>query len=1010
MQKLLIVVLGLAISWTAGAADFAPALQWVKTAGGSGNTAVAAAMADARGNLYIAGSTTSLDFPTTSGTQATPGGSMLVRIDIATGSAARLLPANLPAINSLAAAPAAPATLYAAAGSQVWKSNDAGSTWAMVFQFPPGASVFGLAVDPTNSNTVYAGTSTLGIHKSTDGGLTWTAINNGIPLLRDATIDVRGIWIAPAGPRVLFGSSALGLVRSADDGNTWTMVAGGNSFSVVAFDLASPGTLYFVDGNTISKSADSGLTFLRTSSLPNQAALLAFVLDPHQSGVLYAGTSAGIYQSSDGGGTWSLKLAGVTTVLAADPNSPALYGNLSGYGIVKSTDGFATTSAVGPNEPSVVQLIAAGPKLFEISAPSTDAFVMKLDNNGNIVYSTYFGGSGSDAAVALAVGTDGSLYVTGTTNSADLPVSAGAYLFQLPSTKALSSFVLKLKPDGSRDWATYFTDGGVAAITVDSAGNPFVSGASGGGLPTTAGAYQTDFQQSVTSNGFFGVIGPLSAFVTKFNSKGTGLIYSTYVSTDNQKNVVAGAPALAVDAAGNAFIGTANNPGIVPSSGTSPSVVELNPTGTALLASAVQAGLGNVAALALDANSNVYVAGSTTSSAVKFPATSGAFQPAPLSGGGADAFVAKWDSSLTHLLAATLLGGELPDTATSVAVDTTGTVIVGGYTDSKNFPTHAPFQTSFSPRSGFVAAFDSNLSNLLFSTYLGDARPFAAHGAVPDGNGNILLAGSTLSPGGTFIGGDNGASFSVGNLLIANKIALTPAPVLRLDTVQNYASHIAGPLAPGEPILALGAGFGNGAQIIVDGVPLATVSASATKIVAVLPDTAGPSGDHTLQVSSNGTLSNLVFAPAAAAAPGIYSVDGSGAGQGYILNSDGTLNSPSNPAAPGSAVTIFVAGAGQFVISNGYAVTALTPAVFIDGFYSNGIAATAGPVNGLPGNVYQLSVFVPDLATLVNNNPDLKNFKFPPQSSVQILMGPPNALNFSNSQMVSQNGLFINIK
>ncbi|MEO8127354.1 MAG: hypothetical protein ABI822_09700 [Bryobacteraceae bacterium] len=153
MQKLLIVVLGLAISWTAGAADFAPALQWVKTAGGSGNTAVAAAMADARGNLYIAGSTTSLDFPTTSGTQATPGGSMLVRIDIATGSAARLLPANLPAINSLAAAPAAPATLYAAAGSQVWKSNDAGSTWAMVFQFPPGASVFGLAVDPTNSNT-----------------------------------------------------------------------------------------------------------------------------------------------------------------------------------------------------------------------------------------------------------------------------------------------------------------------------------------------------------------------------------------------------------------------------------------------------------------------------------------------------------------------------------------------------------------------------------------------------------------------------------------------------------------------------------------------------------------------------------------------------------------------------------------------------------------------------------------------------------------------------------------
>ena len=89
------------------------------------------------------------------------------------------------------------------------------------------------------------------------------------------------------------------------------------------------------------------------------------------------------------------------------------------------------------------------------------------------------------------------------------------------------------------------------------------------------------------------------------------------------------------------------------------------------------------------------------------------------------------------------------------------------------------------------------------------------------------------------------------------------------------------------------------------------------------------------------------------------------------------MNSPSNPAATGSAITIFAAGAGQYTVSNGYAVTAQTPAVFIDGFYCNGIAAVIGPVKGLPGNVYQLSVFVPDPATLVNNNPDLKNFKFP---------------------------------
>ena len=1018
MQKLLFATAILAVSRAGVSADFAPALQWVKTTGGSGNDSVTAVAADARGNLYISGATTSLDFPVTSASQAAAGGSTLVRINLATASATKLFPANLPPVNFVAAAVANPGTLFSASGNQIWKSADAGSTWTMVSQFAAGVSVAGLAVDPTNSSIVYAGTTTGGIYKSVDGALTWTAINNGIPPQSNGSLIVGRIWIEPAAPHVILASSGLGLVRSTDGGNTWTVVAVGNAYSAVAFDGVTAGTLYFADGNNISRSTDSGQTFVFLPALPNNAALFTLATDPHQAGLLYAGSSAGIYQSSDGGGSWSLRVAGSTTVIGADPNSTALYANVSGYGVVKSTDGFATATEVGPNGPSVTQLIVSGPNLFEISAPTTDAFVVKLDNNGNVVYSTYFGGSGNDAAVALAVGSDGSVYVTGTTNSRDLPVTAAAYLSQLPSNSA-GSFVFKLNPDGALGWATYFTAGSIASIAVDSAGSAYIGGSTSGGLPTTPGAYQTMFQQTVGSNGFFGVFGPLSAFVTKFNATGTGLTYSTYVPFDNQKNTVSGATALAVDASGNAWIGVPLNSGISPGSGTSPSVVELNSTGSAVLGSAVQAGLGGVTALTLDANSNVYVAGSYGSQSTSFPATAGAFQSAPQpvvpllqyqapSGGGQDAFVAKWDSSLTHLLAATLLGGELPDAATSVAVDATGTVIVGGYTDSKAFPTHAPFQESFSSRSGFVAAFDSNLSNLLFSTYLGDGRPFAAYGAFPDWNGNILVAGSSLTAGGTFIGGDSGASFSVGDLVIANKISLTPAPALRLDSVQNYASHIAAALAWGEPIVALGSGFGNGAQIVLDGLPLQTISGTATSIVAVMPATAFTV--YTLQVSSNGALSNAVVALVAAASPAIYSVDGTGAGQGYILNSDGTLNSPSNPAAMGSAITIFVAGAGQYSESNGYAVAALMPSVYIDGFYCNGIAAVAGPVMGLPGTVYQLSVFVPDPATLVNINPDLKNFKFPAQSSIQLVMGPTNSLNFANSVMASQGGIFLNIK
>jgi uncharacterized protein (TIGR03437 family) len=1006
LSKLLFV---LAISTASLAADFAPALQWVHTAASSGTTFVNATAADTKGNLYIAGATNSLDFPTTTAIQPSAGGSVLARIDLASGNTSRLYPANLAAIGFTAAVPSSPGTLLAASGSQVWKSADAGGTWTMLSKFSSTTTVSYLAADPTNSNTVYAATTTLGLNKSVDGGLTWTAINNGLPLLQNGGLSGGGIWVDPTAPATLIASGSFGLARSADAGNSWSILGGGIFVRILVFDPLTAGTLYAVDSNVITKSSDHGQTFIRLSALPNQAQVLALAADPQHPGVLYAGGSGGIYQSSDGGKTWSLKLAGVTTLLAADPASAAFYFNLTGYGIVKSTDGFVSSSPVGPSEPAVLQLVVSGGNLFEVSAASTDAFLMKLDNDGNVVYSTYFGGSGSDGATALAAGPDGSLYVAGNTTSADLPVTAGAYLTKLPTSHGTSaSFLLKLNPDGSRAWATYFTEIAIASIAVDSAGNPYVGGATGGGLPTTPGVYQTTFQQNISSNGFFGVIGPTSAFVTKFNAAGTGLVYSTYVPHDNQKNTVSMAQALVVDAAGNAWIGVPFGSGFVPT-GISPSVVKLNSNGSAVLASAVQAASGSVAALALDADSNVYVAGSYSTASVAFPATPGAFQPAPLpaipppfnqspAGGGQDAFVAKWDSDLTHLLAATLLGGEQGDSASSVAVDASGTVIVSGSTSSKSFPLHAPFQTSFSSPSGFVAALDSNLSNLLFSTYLGDGRQFLARGAFPDGNGNILLAGYTVATPNVFP--------SLGNVVVANKIALQPAPAVRLDGVQNYASHLGGPLAPGEAVMVLGAGFGNSAQIVVDGSPLDTVSATATSIVAVLPDTLSTTGVHTVQVSNSGALSNFVYAPAAPSAPGIYSVDGSGTGQGYILNSDGTLNSPSNPAAPGSAFTLFATGEGQYSLTNGYAVTAQTPAVFINGFFCPGIAAIAGPVSGLPGNLYQLSMFVPDLATLAANNPDLKNFKFPPQSLVRLAMGNPNSPDYQNSQ----GGIYINIK
>src|SRR5262249_50076925 len=150
---------------------------------------------------------------------------------------------------------------------------------------------------------------------------------------------------------------------------------------------------------------------------------------------------------------------------------------------------------VRPTLPSVVQLLVSGANLIAISTATADAFLMKLDTDGNIVYSTYFGGSGTDQAVALAVGSDGSVYFAGSTNSTDLPGTSGAYLPELPSNaQGAVCFVGKLNPSGMLEWATYFPESNVTSIAVDKAGDPFIAGRTGGGLPTTPGAYQTDFR------------------------------------------------------------------------------------------------------------------------------------------------------------------------------------------------------------------------------------------------------------------------------------------------------------------------------------------------------------------------------------------------------------------------------------------------------------------------------------------------------------------------------------
>jgi hypothetical protein len=148
-----------------------------------------------------------------------------------------------------------------------------------------------------------------------------------------------------------------------------------------------------------------------------------------------------------------------------------------------------------------------------------DATVTKLSSTGSsLLYSTYLGGSGNDAATGIAVDPDGNAYITGYTGG-EFPITPGAYL---ASPQGLDGFVTKLHPDGSLQYSTYLGgtqyDQGLA-IAIDDAGRAYVAGRTQStDYPTTADGYDRTF-----NGGFY------DPFLTELDAAGSALVYSTYV-------------------------------------------------------------------------------------------------------------------------------------------------------------------------------------------------------------------------------------------------------------------------------------------------------------------------------------------------------------------------------------------------------------------------------------------------------------------------------------------------
>ncbi len=388
-----------------------------------------------------------------------------------------------------------------------------------------------------------------------------------------------------------------------------------------------------------------------------------------------------------------------------------------GFLLLLAIDAFAGTVQRLPALPNgataqALEIDAAGniyvagsltPHTPHSTADTGDAFVAKLSADGSeVFYFTVMGGSGADAATALAVGPDDSVYVTGTTSSSDFPVTPGA-LQTFFGGELDNAFAVKLDPKGNIIYATYVGETAYTIgqnIAIDAAGDAFILG--GGGIPP-----------GVTG------IGGLGGFVIEIDPTGSKMLMG-FAGLGGQY--------IAVDGQGNVYLAGVVNP--LPPSVTAPTftpgafqtseptglcggdfvailcpyeyVAKVDSTGAQVL---YLTGLNGTygatpAGIAVDASGNAIVAGTTPSP--DFPVTSGGFEslyapmippPQPFVYPGphyipppATGFVAKLNAMGSGLVWSTFFGGTTSDSITSMNLDSNGDVILAGQAGSSDLP------------------------------------------------------------------------------------------------------------------------------------------------------------------------------------------------------------------------------------------------------------------------------------------------------------------------------------
>ena len=363
---------------------------------------------------------------------------------------------------------------------------------------------------------------------------------------------------------------------------------------------------------------------------------------------------------------------------------------------------------------------------------NSDAFLVKFSKEGELLWSTFLGGSEWEHGNGLVVDKECNVYVTGTTASPDFPTKNA---FDAKYNGG-DIFITKFSKEGELLWSTYLGGNDYDKgndITADKEGNVYVTGTTWSSNFPTKNAFDN------TLNGRY-----YDSFITKFSKEGE-LLWSTYLGGNDSDS----GNAIAVDNAGNVYVTGTTWSSDFPTknafdntfNGVEDVFISKFSNKGKLLWSTYLGGnrndVGN--SIISDKNGNIYITGYTYSN--DFPVKNGFDDTI---GNRSDIFISKL-SNKGELLWSTYLGGNGYESGNGLALDYKNNIYVTGFTGSEDFPTNGGFDDTLNGNDdAFISKF-SNKGKLLWSTFFGGSGVDQGVSLSTDSRDNLYIVGYTGS-------------------------------------------------------------------------------------------------------------------------------------------------------------------------------------------------------------------------------------------------------------------------